>query len=1205
MLTRTFRTPLLLAVLGLGTTIGLMVGGCPQVQVPNTSGQTDNDNSTSDSSGGSNNGTSDEVPRPIPPVVVDETTTTGGSSVPVDNTGSGGGDGSGSGGGSAGASAVVILTPSDDLRLRPGSFVTISYELVDATGAVTANELLLARDNDSDGVPDGAPVQVKAISKDAGVGSYNYNTSDANAFLSNGFGRFVFGLRTTQQDGTVDEVYAPGTVTIDAAAPTGIWLIPNEDSLLAQDTIWPIQLTTEDNSSHTVRIVLDADLIPANGNEFELIGSTTFGSGTGTRSFSPSLATIPTGTFNYYVELSDGIDPTTAFYVNNAATGGTLKLAITTRLIGAFDLNQLSDSPRGAILQGFNPNDLAGSALTGVPDIDGDGDDEMIIVSRFGKPYNITTNPSGTNPVGFGEAYMVYGSSSTLRGIHPLNAVGSGNVSGLAFAGIRTPINVLPGNASVGWTAGISDVTVVPDMDGDGLPELVFSFPRVESICLGQAATAVAHPDLVPDGSIGGIGTLEYDAYYGLFPVWHSNEAQFARGGVVIVSSSNNILTNPNVTNRKDDRVFDLHEAGQVFTSMSRPGIVPYINSDFSPVLVEAGMADCDDNPDDTEHAYVTYGLIWDTVFDNQSPGGFHQSYTVPSASPPLAQVASFPFAMVPPWIAYNYEHCVPGMLPTDPPCDPCADFDFDGEADECHWLDAWIDWSAIYGVFPCTTLSGIGAWNNGGATVWTGFYQPSNAPQAHSVGARVLGQAVNDQFGTSVGSDGTFLYIAARKRTANGSPYTTDVPLLSGSRAGSGVVYQMRTDAKPNGSQYTLTQLWIEPGQVWPNVDAQLTGRSDTSIPVPHQYIVESVGSSRLGGDGDNNYNFFYDQECPLPFLGEDELSGPFGGLQAPNCIAPSQYPVGTAGYYMDRVAQIVGPHVNSELAFVRGLGDFDGDGIKDVAIGSERIKADDGGAFNGAEVGGIFLISSRSTGLGGDLLLDDFQKSPGQRQLAGVMLRGSSAGEKLARVFDAAGDFDNDGLDDIVVGNEGSDGAGVDAGEVILILGAPDLNSPAGGWTIDDMVNQGRAIRFRGAAAGDLAGSNVAGVGDFDGDGKDDIMIAAPGAESGKGAVYLIYGSNSLSGELSLADIGKIQLPGVKFVGRVVGDGVGAGSKIVTNTDPGNGSTTAYSRGMTRLGDLNNDGLADLAISAIGADPIGRTDAGEVYILYGKQGQ
>ncbi|GAG45893.1 unnamed protein product, partial [marine sediment metagenome] len=94
---------------------------------------------------------------------------------------------------------------------------------------------------------------------------------------------------------------------------------------------------------------------------------------------------------------------------------------------------------------------------------------------------------------------------------------------------------------------------------------------------------------------------------------------------------------------------------------------------------------------------------------------------------------------------------------------------------------------------------------------VWTGFYFPRVQPTQATIGARVLGQTVNDRFGTRVSSDGTWLYISAPKRTARAAG--NNVPSLpTATRAESGVVYQLRTDAHPRDIEMTQTQLWIEP---------------------------------------------------------------------------------------------------------------------------------------------------------------------------------------------------------------------------------------------------------------------------------------------------------------------------------------------------------------------------------------------------------
>jgi hypothetical protein len=522
----------------------------------------------------------------------------------------------------------------------------------------------------------------------------------------------------------------------------------------------------------------------------------------------------------------------------------------------------------------------------------------------------------------------------------------------------------------------------------------------------------------------------------------------------------------------------------------------------------------------------------------------------------------------------------------------------------------------------PCSTE---GWADPDGGVVWTGFYGGKDvaAPLGYdlggvyvpptSIGARVLGQEVNDHFGVSVGSDGTWLYISAPIHTA----LKRDVPALSANRTQSGAVYQLRTEVRATPNQPNLAQLWMEPGATWPVVDAEIDGRTDYTMPVPHQYIIETVGSvrGRYWRDDDPNYqHVVYDglDDCPetaLNLIIEEIINKAWATSDPPEfttiATAPlvtgyEPYPTDSAGYLTDRTPQIVGPHDYAEISFVRGLGDVDDDGVRDFAVGSEDIEDPE----TGEVVGAIYIVYGRPPGLEGDYLLENLHLAPSEpNRLKGIMLKGSSAGETLARVFANAGDFNGDGYADVVVGNEGADGADgseVDSGEAIVILGSRNLESPEYGWTVNGIVAAGKAIRFRGATAGELAGANVAGAGDVDGDGYADILIAAPGAQGGKGVVYLVYGSTDLSGEYDLANAGTLALPGVCFIGRATGDQLGGGEKLITDTGP-DGSTVAVSRGVAHLGDIDGDGRDDYAISAMLANPNDRQDAGEIYILYG----
>jgi hypothetical protein len=149
------------------------------------------------------------------------------------------------------------------------------------------------------------------------------------------------------------------------------------------------------------------------------------------------------------------------------------------------------------------------------------------------------------------------------------------------------------------------------------LPELVFSFPRVESLSLKSPAP-FQHPDLLPD--ISGMGNLEYDAVNPMTQSWTENVAQFTRGGIVIVSSHNALLTDPGQVTRKFDRVLDLHEVGQMFSWMTRASVAPYI---FDIQFMGAGCIDCaDETPCDGEGELETDFTAWLVLWDVWLGGG-------------------------------------------------------------------------------------------------------------------------------------------------------------------------------------------------------------------------------------------------------------------------------------------------------------------------------------------------------------------------------------------------------------------------------------------------------------------------------------------------------------------------------------------------------------------------------------------------------
>jgi hypothetical protein len=166
---------------------------------------------------------------------------------------------------------------------------------------------------------------------------------------------------------------------------------------------------------------------------------------------------------------------------------------------------------------------------------------------------------------------------------------------------------------------------------------------------------------------------------------------------------------------------------------------------------------------------------------------------------------------------------------------------------------------------------------------------------------------------------------------------------------------------------------------------------------------------------------------------------------------------------------------------------GDFDGDGIFDLAVGApgETVGTD-------FAAGAVNVLMGSAGGLTGGPL---FTQS------------NAEAGDQFGAAL-AAGDFDDDGVFDLAVGAPGEDiGATGNAGAVTVLFG-----SPAG------LTTSGSQTLFQGAGAGgtaetgDAFGSALA-SGILGGDGIADLVVGVPGEDVGAtgnaGAVNLLAGS------------------------------------------------------------------------------------------------
>lgn len=309
----------------------------------------------------------------------------------------------------------------------------------------------------------------------------------------------------------------------------------------------------------------------------------------------------------------------------------------------------------------------------------------------------------------------------------------------------------------------------------------------------------------------------------------------------------------------------------------------------------------------------------------------------------------------------------------------------------------------------------------------------------------------------------------------------------------------------------------------------------------------------------------------------------------------------------------------------WVADLGDVNGDGVIDIAVNA--IGDDDGGSNRGA----IWILF-----LNPDGTVKSHQKISDTK---GGFTPRIPNGYKFGRSLGGLGDFDFDGVPDLITGNQGDDDGGKNRGAVWLLF----LNS-------DGTVKSYRKISAtQGGFTGKLTednqfGQSVESIGDFDGDGVTDIAVGAERDDDGgldKGAVWLLFLNpdgtvkshqkiSQTKGNLN----GKLQSGGdfgqsVASLGDLDGDGVtdlavgaefesrrGATWILYLNPDgtvkshqkisyTSSGFSGQLDRGdefgqdIANLGDIDGDGVIDFAVTA-DADDDGGPHRGALYIFF-----
>lgn len=262
-------------------------------------------------------------------------------------------------------------------------------------------------------------------------------------------------------------------------------------------------------------------------------------------------------------------------------------------------------------------------------------------------------------------------------------------------------------------------------------------------------------------------------------------------------------------------------------------------------------------------------------------------------------------------------------------------------------------------------------------------------------------------------------------------------------------------------------------------------------------------------------------------------------------------------------------------QVGFALHCADINGDGMQDLIIGAPFPE---GPVKSRDNLEKVFLIFGRKK----------FPRVIDLRKADLVLYRPYSAHSARFGQAIATGDLNGDGLQDLILGAPHSTGReGVfRSGEVYIVYGRKKMSGRKNIEKVADTIITGTEISGE-------AGFAVA-SGDLNGDGLEDIIIGAPGANRDNkvmaGRTFVIFGRKRIPRRLSLSISWDMRLTGID----------GPNAYMAGFLDPPDRSGSALA-----TGDINNDGFEDLLIAAPFANgpDNNRPGAGEVYAVFGKK--
>jgi hypothetical protein len=245
---------------------------------------------------------------------------------------------------------------------------------------------------------------------------------------------------------------------------------------------------------------------------------------------------------------------------------------------------------------------------------------------------------------------------------------------------------------------------------------------------------------------------------------------------------------------------------------------------------------------------------------------------------------------------------------------------------------------------------------------------------------------------------------------------------------------------------------------------------------------------------------------------------------------------------------------------AALANIGDLDQDGIPDLAVGSPDDDE------SGNDRGAVWILFMDNKGR----VKNRVKITAGVSGFAGSLNDSDHFGSAVA----SPGDLDGDGIPDLVVGAPGDDDNGPDRGALWVLF----LNRN-GSVRTQQKISDVSGGFVAGLQDNDQFAGAIAAIGDLNGDGITDLVVGSAQCDDGgsnRGAVYILF----MNHDGTTQSQQKISATAGNFHGDLHDE-------------------DHFGSAVTRIGDLDGDGVMDIAVGASGDDS-GGSDRGAVWVMF-----